>query len=442
MEEQYFPHYIHTDKVVVKENRQRREFDPAKLMELGTSFESPGVGILQPIVLRKEGDKDVLVAGERRLRVVKDAHELGVVIFHAGMPIPHNMIPYLSIGELSELDAEEAELEENIRRVDLTWQEKAAATTRLMALRVKQAEAKDEVPPTRAQLAEEVYGKSEGVYQENIRQDIILAKRLDDPDVAGAKTAREAMKIVKRKEETKRNTLLAQTIGKTFNSSAHQLYNKDSQEWAKGCASGSFDCILTDAPYGMNADEFGDGGGVAAGEHGYADSPDVLSAILMWFPKESFRLAKEQAHLYFFCDIDWFPKLKPLFAEAGWKVFRTPLIWHKPQGARAPWPEEGPQRKYETILFAVKGGKKTKKMGGDVITCPADDNLGHAAQKPVDLYKELLARSIGPGDSVADFFCGSGPIFPAAHALMAKATGVEKAEAAFGIAATRIKELV
>jgi DNA modification methylase len=404
MEEQYFPHYIHTDKVVVKENRQRREFDPAKLMELGTSFESPGVGILQPIVLRKEGDKDVLVAGERRLRVVKDAHELGVVIFHAGMPIPHNMIPYLSIGELSELDAEEAELEENIRRVDLTWQEKAAATTRLMALRVKQAEAKDEVPPTRAQLAEEVYGKSEGVYQEN--------------------------------------TLLAQTIGKTFNSSAHQLYNKDSQEWAKGCASGSFDCILTDAPYGMNADEFGDGGGVAAGEHGYADSPDVLSAILMWFPKESFRLAKEQAHLYFFCDIDWFPKLKPLFAEAGWKVFRTPLIWHKPQGARAPWPEEGPQRKYETILFAVKGGKKTKKMGGDVITCPADDNLGHAAQKPVDLYKELLARSIGPGDSVADFFCGSGPIFPAAHALMAKATGVEKAEAAFGIAATRIKELV
>ena len=34
---------------------------------------------------------------------------------------------------------------------------------------------------------------------------------------------------------------------------------------------------------------------------------------------------------------------------------------------RAPWPDSGPQRKYETLLYAVKGKRPVLKMAGDVL---------------------------------------------------------------------------
>ena len=142
-----------------------------------------------------------------------------------------------------------------------------------------------------------------------------------------------------------------------------------------------------------------------------------------------------------FCDLDNFPTIKSIFFAAGWQVFRTPLLWYKRHGSRAPWPELGPQRKYETLLYAVKGKRPTLKMVGDVLDFPADSNLGHAAQKPVALYRELLSRTCLPGDSVIDPFMGTGPIFPAAHDLRVKATGIELSTSSYGIAVARLNEL-
>ena len=45
-----------------------------------------------------------------------------------GQVVPLGYVPCTTLGELDTLQAWEAELEENIRRVDLTWQEQAAAT--------------------------------------------------------------------------------------------------------------------------------------------------------------------------------------------------------------------------------------------------------------------------------------------------------------------------
>ena len=57
---------------------------------------------------------------------------------------------------------------------------------------------------------------------------------------------------------------------------------------------------------------------------------------------------------------------------------------------RAPWPENGPQRKWECCLYAVKGKKAVLKMAADLVTYNPDANLGHAAQKPVALFQDLL----------------------------------------------------
>jgi len=425
--------------VVVKENRQRREFDPAKLNELAESIKTQG--LMHPLVIRMEGDKAVLVAGERRLRAITDIYDLGGSFTHDNSVVPEGSVPFVNLGSLSQLAAAEAELEENIRRADLSWQERASATAALSALRNAQALEKGQPPVSVAKIAEEVRGSGEGSSQEATRKEILLAAHLDDPDVKSAKTAKDAFKILKQKEQVQKNVELAAEVGKTFSATDHTCLNMDSMVWLNECPDGVFDVILTDPPYGMGADEFGDSGGACGGGHFYKDTSEYFHTLMGKFIPESYRIAAEQAHMYCFCDIDRFPFLKLGFTNAGWKVFRTPLIWYKPSAFRAPWPDQGPQRKYECILYAVKGDMRVTRLAPDVITCAPDENIGHNAQKPVELFTDLLKRSVSPGDKVLDLFCGSGPIFPAAHALQCSATGIERDPAAYALAVKRIQKL-
>lgn len=431
--------FIECSAVVVRSGRQRRLFVADTLHEFGDRIAK--TQLQHAIVLRAEGPDFVLVSGERRLRAITDLADLGTQIKYDGELVPLGFIPYTLLSDLEPLAAEEAELDENLHRENLTWQEKAAAVSRLQSLRAKQAVRDGTPPPTTADIALEVRGSGKGFHQETTRKELLVARHLDNPEVAGAKNVDEAFKFLKKAEEKEKNRELGEKIGKTFTASAHEALNEDSLAWMRGAIAGQFDVILTDPPYGMGADEFGDSGGLAAGAHGYKDTPEHALECYKTLAVEGFRLAKSEAHLYAFCDIDLFLALKMLFTEAGWRVFRTPLIWHKPGGMRAPWPEHGPQRKYETILYAVKGDRRVTKMAADLFAFQPDSNLGHAAQKPVALYRELLVRSVHPGDSVLDPFMGSGPIFEAAHDLKCKATGLEMDQAAYGIAIKRLEKL-
>ena len=432
--------FIAINRVVISENRQRRQFPQAELNELAESIQA--TGLLHAPTLRIEGDNYVLVSGERRFRAIKDIYELGGKFKYDNEEVPSGLLPYTFLGDLSPVEAMEAELDENIRRMDLTWVERAAASAKLMELRSAQATASGKPAPTPADISEEVRGSRLGSNQDMTRKELILADHLHIPEVAAAKSVDEAFKILKRKEVARKNTELAETVGRTFNSSAHTLLNEDACNWMADAPAESFDIILTDPPYGMGADEFGNSG--KSGEydkHTYVDDLENAMKCYTVLAFEGFRITKPDAHLYAFCDIDLFPDLKILFADAGWKVFRTPLIWYKPSAFRAPWPEHGPQRKYETILFAIKGDRKVNHLYPDVLTYQPDTNLGHQAQKPVELFRDLLSRSFRPGDSVLDPFCGSGPIFPAAHTLQCRTTGIELSQSHYGIALKRLQSL-
>jgi len=432
-------------KLVILPNRQRKEFDLGKLHEFADGIEKRG--LLHPIVVRwsemvpGQPRSLILVAGERRLRAITDLADLGTQIRCDGALVPLGHIPYTLIDELDPLAYEEAELEENIHRQDLTWQERAAAHARLKALREAQAQAAGTPPPTTADIAMEVRGSSEGVHHDATRKELIVARFLDNPEVKAAKSVDEAFKVLKRVEAAEKHRALGVSVGATFTADAHRVIQDDSLTRLKLMSSEAYDCIIADPPYGMGADEFGDSGGLAAGAHGYADNWAYAETCYVALATEGFRIAKAQAHAYVFCDIDNLPLVKAIFFAAGWTVFRTPLLWLKRHGSRAPWPEMGPQRKYETLIYAVKGKRPVLKLVGDVLDYPADSNLGHAAQKPVALYQDLLSRTCLPGDSAIDPFCGTGPIFPAAHALRIRATGIELDPTSYGIAAGRIKDL-
>lgn len=430
---------IDYNAIVIRHDRQRKEFDPTALQELVDTITAKG--LMHAPVLREEAGQLVLVAGERRLRAIKDMWMLGGELKYNGHVIPEGQVPYVTLGQLSPLQAEEAELEENLHRKDLTWQENAAAMAKLHSIRSRQAQAEGRVH-TVADTAVETKGRSDGSFQASVRQDIIVAKYLDNPAVAAAKTATEAFKIIKKQEEVQKNIALAASVGATFGAKDHALHNTDCLAWLRSTDAEQFDVILTDPPYGMGADTFGDGSGkLVNSEHHYKDDFATWHSLMSQWAPLAYRVAKPQCHAYVFCDIDNFHELKRIMQAAGWYVTRTPFICTKPNSGRVPHPDEGPRRQWEMILYAIKGHKKTTAIYPDVITTFQDANTTHGAQKPVALYSDLLRRSVRPGDTVLDSFAGSGTIFPAAHSFKVRATGLEMNPEYYSMCVKRLQTL-
>ena len=462
--------------ITIPANRQRREFDPQKLEELKASIElSPArnTQLLHPPVLRREGGSLILVAGETRLKAISDIFALGGSFLYSGKVFSAEAgeIPYTDLGELSPLEAMEAELDENIRRKDLTWQEHAAAVKALHELRTAQKAAvrydasrvpdpavgaaiiAATPPQSIADTAREVLGRGDGYYQDTIRKELIVAKHLDNPVVASAKTVNEAFKILKKEEARADAAQRAVAMGSTAVEETYQILNMDCIEYMSNMANhGKFDVILTDAPYGMGADEFGDGGGKLAGtDHQYDDSKDSWVKLMaggyveggsgLGWCELAYLVAKPKAHAYVFCDFDNFHDLKFWMERAGWDVFRTPLIAYKQNSGRVPRPEHGPRRQYELVLYAIKGGKKVNHIYPDVIPCQGDDNMGHGAQKPVALFQNLLQRSALPGDWVLDSFAGSGPLLEAAANCQCYSVLIEAVPAYYGMILKRAERL-
>lgn len=437
---------IPAGSIHIHPHRQRQEFDPIALADFAAEIEKDS--LFHPILVRAsrggECDKPfVLVAGERRLRAIKNyIWGLGKTFRHGGVEFEEGMLPCVDLGSIGELEAEVAEYEENARRLNLTWQEQCAADAKLASLRQRLANAKLGPTPTLDSVAKEARGETGPGVVEAVRQELIVSHHLDDPDVAKAPSLKEAYKVVRKKDEARRTAALASSVGKTFSAGMHRLYHSDTLTWLALCQDFLYDVILTDPPYGMEAQDFGDAGGrLSRQTHEYDDTYETWVHLLSQCSKEWWRVAKPEAHLYVCCDFDRFHELKAMLQEVGWWVHRTPILNLKPDGNRVPWPEHGPQRKWEMVLYAVKGKKRTRKIAPDIIETRGDENLNHGAQKPVALFRDLLSRSILPGDRVLDNFCGTGPIFEAAHQLQCIADGVEGDAAIYGVALERLQRL-
>lgn len=97
------------------ESQPRKSFDDEKIMELSESIKSNG--IIQPLILRKDKDEYIIVAGERRWRAAK---YIGI-----------KEIPSV-IMDLTEKQILEISLIENIQREDLNSIEEAIAYKKLI----------------------------------------------------------------------------------------------------------------------------------------------------------------------------------------------------------------------------------------------------------------------------------------------------------------------
>lgn len=100
---------VDINKITPNKDQPRKNFDEESLDELAASIK--GIGVIQPITVKRSGEFYTIIAGERRWRAARKA---GI-----------NEIPVMIRDDISDLEALELALIENIQREDLNPLEEA-----------------------------------------------------------------------------------------------------------------------------------------------------------------------------------------------------------------------------------------------------------------------------------------------------------------------------
>jgi len=470
--------------IKVPDSRQRTVFPEQEMEDLKQSILSQK-GLMCPILLRPNRSAPgtyYLVAGERRLRAITGIDRNYTC---GNETIPQGHVPAVVKEFSSDIEIMEAELHENVIRLDLSWQDKALAIDKLHKLK-KLQDPRQTHFMTAALIdtssSVEKKGSAAPRALERVHQSILVAAHMDNPEVAKAGSLKDATKVVSRKlereaieklrasaatraaaneaarlaaaasEAEKQSALAAavaakdpvalvkalaatnpeesqviekrQTFLETISKSNCNLLRGDCRDHLPSIPDGSVNVVITDPPYGMGVEHFNDTGDSTLGhEYSESDFHEIHIALVQNLE----RMCAASAHVYVFCDLDYFPTLKGMFGPT-WRVRRTPLIWSKGNtGNLADGVATGYRRSYEAILYATRGRRHCAELISDVITVPMVKFNSLAAQKPPELYTTLLKMSAVPGDTILDAFAGSGTIFLAAKALpLITVIGIEK----------------
>lgn len=111
----YEPEELPIDEILVNPFQPRQVFQEEALQELSDSVRA--FGILQPLLVRRNGDKIELIAGERRLRAAKLAGLTTVPVLYR---------------TLDDQELAEVAIIENLQRADLSFFEEADGFARLL----------------------------------------------------------------------------------------------------------------------------------------------------------------------------------------------------------------------------------------------------------------------------------------------------------------------
>jgi len=427
MTEKEMVYRLPVEAIIVPEDRVRQEFKRREMEKLVASIKK--FNIIEPGVCRKEGEDFILVAGERRLR----ACEIAKVPFS-----------FVLLEEIDPLRIREIELEENVCRVDLTFQEEVTAYQELHTIKQEQLGVSVSGASGGYGIADfaEYLGRSEGI----VSEDLELAAFLQIDEVRNAKTKTDAKKIVKRIKDEYRTSKalkearegpqppeveLDENATESMRQAARAAELKEKVEFfgkrihlgmmeklLPEYADGFFDVVCFDPPWGVNFDT------VKKETGSTRDFKDDWGFVQDNLPKWLdliYNKMSENSHLYMFFGIVNHRYIYEWLENAGFDTNGIPLIWFKQGAHRTRNPDIWPGRSYEPIAYARKGSKVLVRKGApDVIVTPAPTPTikgTHPSAKHPMIYIELLQRSCSPGDKILDPMCGSGMMAVAAETL-------------------------
>ncbi len=187
-----------------------------------------------------------------------------------------------------------------------------------------------------------------------------------------------------------------------------RLSQQDAVEYLRTLESESIDLVITDPPYESLEKHRAKGTTTrlkvskGSSNQWFDIFPNARFEELF---TEIFRVLKNNAHFYLFCDQETMFIAKPVGEKVGFKFWK-PIIWDKMKiGMGYHY-----RARYETILFFEKGKRKLNNLGiPDVLSIPRI-HKGYPTEKPVDLSKILIEQSSQENEWVLDPFCGSASV--------------------------------
>jgi ParB/RepB/Spo0J family partition protein len=385
------------DIIVKRDERQRREL--ADIDVLADSIRR--LGLIHPIVVTPELE---LVAGERR--------------YTACTRLGWTHIPVQYTNELEGNSLRLIELEENIKRQDIDWQDQVRAVTEYHQIR------RDEDPGwSQTDTAEAI-----GLSVAHTNRILLVSEEIfrGNPLVLGSKLLSTAVGISERARERQKQSVLDDLhsgFQVTPEVQQDSILVEDFTEWVLGGSAVRFNLIHCDFPYGIEADTFNQGGAKALG--GYADTAETWYKLMMALEIATKTMTSQSCHLMF-----WFSMRKAdqrlyeptcrALENMGWDINPLPLIWMKSDGQGIlPDPERGPRQIYETCLFGSKGDRKIIRAVANAYAAPTVRDR-HMSEKPEPMLRHFFGMLVDENTVLLDPTCGSGSALRAAESLGAR----------------------
>lgn len=453
---------VEISKIVVPEERQRKEFLPGKIAELQQSFRaiangrSAVEGQLQPIVITRDFQ---LVAGERRLRAMKELSDVIQAVF---------------VDETDPVRLQLLELEENVKREDLKWQELAVA---VCTFHTKQLTLNKAWSLADTAKALNIAGASTASKYIAVGKAVLA----DDDRVLSTGSMNAAYNVVSRQQQRMvdaelskldENALANLPLGDVeFPSEEGDVWEDEPEsdvtlpddlvldlppltletgvqppkvtpaaktapvpkpvepppppavvdniaeanflELLPHWPFGKFNLLHCDFPYGVNHGKSRMGAAQAHG--GYEDSPEVYWALCEGLANNIDKILQPSAHVLFWFSFNYYTKTVEFFRKnTDLEVQPFPLLWVKSNGqGLVPDTARQPRRVYESALLMSRGDRKILQTKANVISHPQGKKL-HLSEKPKTVLAHFFHMLVDGSTELLDPTCGSGSALAAA----------------------------
>lgn len=408
--------------VIVPDDRGRKSF--TRIMEMAESIKK--FGIIHPIVLAPAPDKPdkfVLVAGERRYR--------GALL--AGLV----ELPYTLREDSAEILAE-IELEENVCRADISFEEEGNILAKIQTLK-KKSDPKWGV----AQTAE-LTGRSMGDVSGKIKIARIFKERPDLKEKCKTLPYTAALKKIAMVEESEKVQRLVDQGQITLST---DLLLGDCRELIMNLKPESVDLLLTDPPYGVEKmeDLRSSGSTKMTGHQLMSDTHNLgleaICELLTSLAPHLARVLKPGAHWYMFCAYQYVGNF--ISCLEPHLEFQPPILHWDRGRPSAPAYGYNYMSRTECIIYGYKPPRSRRLSESlyNVLECSdVPKNLRmYPTEKPVPLLQTLIKQSTQLDHVVLDPFAGSASTLVAARETGRRGIGFEIDNEAFLRAQKRLQ---
>lgn len=403
---------VPVDSITInREERQRKTIE--NIEELADSIRK--LGLINPITITSQ---NVLVAGERRLT----AHKF----------LGFDTIAVQYVEDLNNEQLQLIELDENIKRQNLSWEEESLAIAEFERL-------SRTVDP---EITQEQISKNLGMSSANFRRYVDVANSLKLPDspLKGMTRFSQAVNFVERAKTRAKEAVLsdpAELLNSVKNpaplegtikipefnpetklpelkpepapaSSIIDYEIANFKSYFHSPLEDPFNFIHVDFPYGANT------GNKKSGQINnegfgtdYSDKPEDYFDLLEFFCSEIDMFCAPSAHLMFWFSMDYYHLTLEALSASGWTMNPFPLIWSKSNIGILPDPNRGPRRVYETALFGYRGGRQVVRATRNHFNKEPNKTI-HANEKPPEMLEHFFKMIVDENTRLFDPTAGSG----------------------------------